>query len=59
MGLDPEIEIAVIQDERTGRWGADCPVCGRPAQGMTEVGCTARVIEHMNEEHREVRVGHA
>lgn len=52
------IELESKQDER-GRWESTCPFCDWKATGFLNGFCKTQMVRHMNEKHRDGRIGNA
>lgn len=46
-------EADVVQDDRTGKWVAQCPRCDEVLRRMTAAGVIEALGRHLNERHRE------
>lgn len=53
-----EIEMESRQDEK-GMWTSTCPFCEWNAVGFLHGFCKNQLVRHLNEKHREQRVGNA
>jgi len=53
-----EIELESQQNDR-GMWTSTCPFCDWNAVGFLNGFCKSQLVRHLNEQHREQRVGNA
>lgn len=53
-----EIEMESRQDDR-GMWTSACPFCEWNSVGFLNGFCKNQLVRHLNEQHRERRVGNA